>query len=127
MIKEKPIAYAVIGMQSNLEKILRHLEDDKVGAVGVWGMGGVGKTTLLKSINNHLLADFESFRYDHVVCIVASKGCKLENLHLDIAEKIGLYLKQDSRITASHTSAIFNFLKNKKCFYCCWNEDACIQ
>nr|CAD1839376.1 unnamed protein product [Ananas comosus var. bracteatus] len=69
---------------------------------------------MLKTINNHLLADFESFRYDHVVCIAASKGCKLENLQLDIAEKIGLYLKQDSSITTSHTSAIFNFLKNKK-------------
>nr|CAD1839378.1 unnamed protein product [Ananas comosus var. bracteatus] len=113
-IEEMPIASAVIGMQSNLEKILRHLKDDEVGAVGVWGMGGVGKTTLLKTINNHLLADFESFRYDHVVCIAASKGCKLENLQLDIAEKIGLYLKQDSSITTSHTSAIFNFLKNKK-------------
>nr|CAD1839377.1 unnamed protein product [Ananas comosus var. bracteatus] len=35
-IEEMPIASAVIGMQSNLEKILRHLKDDEVGAVGVW-------------------------------------------------------------------------------------------
>jgi disease resistance protein RPS2 len=38
-----------------LIKILHCLKDEKVGTVGIWGMGGVGKTTLLRKINNHFL------------------------------------------------------------------------
>ncbi|KAG5594495.1 hypothetical protein H5410_035727 [Solanum commersonii] len=35
----------------NLNKILQLLEDDEVGII----MGGVGKTTLVKNLNNELL------------------------------------------------------------------------
>ncbi|XP_060179300.1 disease resistance protein At4g27190-like isoform X1 [Lycium barbarum] len=39
----------------NLNKILQLLQDDKVFIIGIWGMGGVGKTTLVKYLNNELL------------------------------------------------------------------------
>ncbi|KAK4729055.1 hypothetical protein R3W88_022043 [Solanum pinnatisectum] len=39
----------------NLNKILQHLEDDKVCIIGVFGTGGVGKTTLVKNLNNEIL------------------------------------------------------------------------
>ncbi|XP_049369781.1 disease resistance protein At4g27190-like [Solanum verrucosum] len=39
----------------NLNEILRLLEDDKVCIIGVVGPGGVGKTTLVKNLNNELL------------------------------------------------------------------------
>ncbi|PHT39781.1 hypothetical protein CQW23_18635 [Capsicum baccatum] len=39
----------------NLNKLLRLLEDDEVFIIGVWGAGGVGKTTLVTKLNNELL------------------------------------------------------------------------
>ncbi|KAM3379421.1 putative disease resistance protein isoform X2 [Capsicum galapagoense] len=38
----------------NLNKLLRLLEDDEVSTIGVLGIGGVGKTTLVKNLNNEL-------------------------------------------------------------------------
>lgn len=48
-IKDQPAA------RKNLDKILEHLENDEVGIIGVWGAGGIGKTTLVKNLNNELL------------------------------------------------------------------------
>ncbi|KAG5588946.1 hypothetical protein H5410_039460 [Solanum commersonii] len=39
----------------NLNKILQLLQDDKVCIIGMVGPGGVGKTTLVKNLNNELL------------------------------------------------------------------------
>ncbi|KAE8125642.1 hypothetical protein FH972_020422 [Carpinus fangiana] len=37
-----------------LDKIMALLSDDEVQRIGIWGMGGVGKTTLVRSFNNKL-------------------------------------------------------------------------
>ncbi|KAH0644183.1 hypothetical protein KY284_032067 [Solanum tuberosum] len=43
-----------LAARKNLDKILEHLENDEVGIIGVWGAGGIGKTTLVKNLNNEL-------------------------------------------------------------------------
>uniref|UniRef100_J3LL77 NB-ARC domain-containing protein n=1 Tax=Oryza brachyantha TaxID=4533 RepID=J3LL77_ORYBR len=59
-------------------------------------MGGVGKTTLLRAINNCFLparqSPASSKKFDHVIWAVASKECSIERLQNDVANKLGLPL-----------------------------------
>ncbi|KAL9159071.1 hypothetical protein ABFS82_08G110800 [Erythranthe guttata] len=56
--------------------------------IAIYGMGGVGKTSIIKEINNKLLA--ENTHFDHVIWVTASKDSNTEKLQKDIAKEIGL-------------------------------------
>lgn len=43
------------------------LAADDVGMIGIWGPGGVGKTTLMKNINNNLSSSSVESKFDKVV------------------------------------------------------------
>ncbi|KAK8930999.1 putative disease resistance protein [Platanthera zijinensis] len=65
---------------------------------GIWGMGGVRKTTLLQGLNNQLLHSSESPQtppaFDYVIWTVASKDCNL------VKNKSFLFLLDDLWQTA---------------------------
>ena len=50
-VDEKPMEETV-GLDLVFNEVWKWLEDEKVGIIRFYGMGGVGKTTLLKNINN---------------------------------------------------------------------------
>ncbi|XP_073000156.1 disease resistance protein RPS5-like [Typha latifolia] len=65
-------------MDYNLQLALQYLkDDDEVGTIGIWGMGGVGKTHLLNKINNSFIGD-ECFNL--VIHVTASKDCSVVKL-----------------------------------------------
>ncbi|XBI22464.1 hypothetical protein VPH35_063480 [Triticum aestivum] len=108
-----PTVPSTQGADCNLSRVLQYLKDDRVGIVGVWGMGGVGKTTLLRKINNHFLVVNEDYGYDLVIYAVASKACGIGQLQADISERIGLFLKPGSSIE-TRASVMLSFLRRKK-------------
>ncbi|XP_039033319.1 probable disease resistance protein At1g61300 [Hibiscus syriacus] len=67
--------------------------DDEVPKLGLWGMGGVGKTSIMKVINNQLLK--ETGNFDIVVWIIVSKEMSIAKLQKDIASKIGVDFSGD--------------------------------
>ncbi|XP_039033297.1 disease resistance protein RFL1-like [Hibiscus syriacus] len=69
-----------------VEDIWHCLMDDEVQKIGVWGMGGVGKTSIMKVINNQLLKETEKF--DTVIWITVSKEMSISKLQKDIASKL---------------------------------------
>lgn len=83
--EERPVSPTIVGRESILEKAWDHLTDDGVCIVGLHGMGGVGKTTLLTQINNRLLRS--SDHYDYVLWIVASQDSHLPQIIDNIGAK----------------------------------------
>ncbi|KAL7598722.1 hypothetical protein Lser_V15G25616 [Lactuca serriola] len=76
-----------IGLDMMLERVHQLLKAREVATLGIYGMGGVGKTTLLKRINNELTQDLE---YDFVIWAVASKDFVVEKIQQAIVARLGL-------------------------------------
>ncbi|XP_061988263.1 disease resistance protein RUN1-like [Rosa rugosa] len=65
------VANYPVGIQSRVEEISRSLcvgVDNDVHMVGIWGMGGMGKTTVAKAIYNKFYRSFEA------TCFLANVG-----------------------------------------------------
>uniref|UniRef100_A0A7N2LM33 NB-ARC domain-containing protein n=1 Tax=Quercus lobata TaxID=97700 RepID=A0A7N2LM33_QUELO len=71
-----------------LEKIWEHLLDEDFRIIGVYGMGGIGKTTVMKEINNCLLKERDEFNC--VIWVTVSKAFNVIKLQNDIACHLNL-------------------------------------
>ncbi|KAL0429154.1 UNVERIFIED_CONTAM: Disease resistance protein [Sesamum radiatum] len=89
----------------NLAKVMDLLSNKDVKRIGIWGMGGVGKTTLVKNINNKLTSpspDSDSFSI--VIWITVSNKTQETELELKkvqklIADRLKLTLTDESMET----------------------------
>ncbi|RWR72016.1 putative disease resistance protein [Cinnamomum micranthum f. kanehirae] len=70
--------------EPRLQKILALIEDVGIRKIGIWGMGGIGKTRTLKLLNNRL--DQESYMFDIVIWITVSGEGSQRKVQNDIAE-----------------------------------------
>ncbi|XP_072970268.1 putative disease resistance protein At4g10780 [Typha angustifolia] len=91
----------------NLEEALRYIKEDQVGMIGIWGMGGVGKTTLLQRINNSFIGDPS---FDVVIVATASQSCTMGKIQKEIAQKLNLQQHED---VSRQAKIIFNFLSKR--------------
>ena len=111
-VDEKPMEKAV-GLNLMFGEIWRWLEDEKVGIIGLYGMGGVGKTTLLKKINNEFLKT--KLGFDVVIWVVVSKQAKAETVQEVILNKLEVpRYEWENRSRDEKGQKIFNILKTKK-------------
>ncbi|KAL5758134.1 hypothetical protein ACOSP7_020745 [Xanthoceras sorbifolium] len=87
-VDEIPQEPTLVGLQSTVDEVWRCLEEEDARIIGLYGMGGVGKTTLLTQINNNFLDTPNSF--DIVIWVVVSKDLQLEKIQENIAQRIGI-------------------------------------
>ncbi|KAH1120720.1 hypothetical protein J1N35_003880 [Gossypium stocksii] len=76
------------------KKIMEALNDDKVNMIGVWGMGGVGKTTLVKQVGKKAK---ESGCFRKVIEVVVSQKSIIENIQDKIADFLDLTLEKKTK------------------------------
>ncbi|XP_068639184.1 disease resistance protein At4g27190-like [Aristolochia californica] len=76
-----------------MSKVFDALNDEKIFIIGVYGMGGVGKTSLIKEVAKRVRTVRS---YDEVLMVTVSAKPDLKQIQREIAEKLGLKLPEES-------------------------------
>ncbi|PRQ33768.1 putative TIR domain, P-loop containing nucleoside triphosphate hydrolase [Rosa chinensis] len=70
-----------------MDDVMEVLKDDQVTVLGVHGVGGVGKTTMVKHVSAQAQKDGI---FDHVIMVVVSKSPDLQEIQGTLAGSLGL-------------------------------------
>ncbi|KFK40580.1 hypothetical protein AALP_AA2G014600 [Arabis alpina] len=112
-VQERQLPQTIVGQDTMLDTAWKHLKENGVGLMGLYGMGGVGKTAILKQINNKFSE--ERCGFDFVIWVVASKELHIERIQDEVAEKIGLGGEEwKQKKESQKADAIYNFLRKKR-------------
>ncbi|CAL5402840.1 unnamed protein product [Camellia sinensis] len=105
----------------NLMKVMNLLNDDVAGGsgasrIGVWGMGGVGKTTLVNNLNNKLeTAPAAAQPFSIIIWVTVSKEFNLERLQTQLLNRLNLEVKAGESMKST-ASRLHERLKMEKRF-----------
>ncbi|GAY69640.1 hypothetical protein CUMW_288990, partial [Citrus unshiu] len=105
----------IVGQESILDQVWRCITEQKKnnGIIGLYGMGGIGKTTLLKQVNNKFCSEEHDF--DVVIWSVVSREPNLKQIQEDIGKRIGFSTDSWQRKSfGERASDITNTLRHKK-------------
>ncbi|XP_075668705.1 disease resistance protein At4g27190-like isoform X3 [Castanea sativa] len=80
-----------------LAKVLSLLYDDRAQMIGIWGLGGIGKTTLVKNLNNEL-NNTSMQPFGSVIWATVSKNVDIKNVQTQIANRLNLELKTEKSV-----------------------------
>ena len=87
----------LIGMENIRSEICGFVEDvEGSRIIGIHGMGGVGKTTLLQEINNHFFGKC-SRRFDPVISVVVSNNVDIDGIQKKILSRLGYSDRDEKR------------------------------
>ncbi|KAL5757200.1 hypothetical protein ACOSQ2_021946 [Xanthoceras sorbifolium] len=96
--------------KKNMEEIWRQLMDNETKIIGIFGMGGVGKTTIVTHINNRLI---EEKMFPHVIWVTVSQTLDLVKVQNGIANALNQSLSdiEDQKIRADK---LLSMLRGKR-------------
>ncbi|KAI3753870.1 hypothetical protein L2E82_25934 [Cichorium intybus] len=94
---------SLVGLQaaSDMKKLLEILNSDDIRRIAVWGKGGIGKTTLVKNLINHLYNSSPN-SFNIVIWVQVSKDSNLTTIQSQIAKR--LHLKVETGDTTHSTA-----------------------
>ncbi|XXG62246.1 hypothetical protein AAC387_Pa05g0646 [Persea americana] len=96
--------------ERTLQKILNNVRDPRKHKIGIWGMGGVGKTTVMRFLNN--LEEIKQM-FEIVIWVTVSKDFSIKILQTKIARCLSLNLSEHDS-DESVASILFQTLTNMK-------------
>nr|GMC52927.1 disease resistance protein At4g27190-like [Ipomoea batatas] len=97
---------------TNLAKMMDLLKSEEYKRIGVWGMGGVGKTTLVKNLNNQLTNDPT---FNIVIWVVVSQNATVESVQSKIAERLELQHMMNKEVSKERmASRLYNKLEGQR-------------
>ncbi|KAK9218904.1 hypothetical protein WN943_007542 [Citrus x changshan-huyou] len=79
--------------KSTLKEILDALTNRNFNMIGVYGMGGIGKTTLVKEVGRQAK---ENNLFEKVISSRVSQTPQIKEIQREIAEKLGLKIDEES-------------------------------
>ncbi|KAG2304821.1 hypothetical protein Bca52824_033472 [Brassica carinata] len=101
-----------IGLDSMVGKAWDSIMKPERRILGIYGMGGVGKTTLLDSINNKFIEEVNEF--DVVIGVLVSKHLQYEDIQNKILRRLRADQELEKETEEKKASFIENILGRKK-------------
>ncbi|XP_057781403.1 disease resistance protein At4g27190-like [Salvia miltiorrhiza] len=95
-----------------VERILRYLSEDGIRSIGILGAIGVGKTTILKTLNNQLKNSSMKMKFEYVIWIDCDKQRDAKDLIQD--EIMGRLKLEKANSAEQNAEMISKFLWDKK-------------
>jgi hypothetical protein len=84
---------SLLSREKIITDVIEKLKDDQVKMISICGMGGVGKTTMVKEVIKIIE---KSKLFDEVAMAVVSQQINYEKIQIQIAEVLGMELKKVS-------------------------------
>ncbi|KAF3447921.1 hypothetical protein FNV43_RR08628 [Rhamnella rubrinervis] len=126
-----PVGYQAFQSRTSIvTQILEEFKKDNINMIGVYGMGGVGKTTLVKQVAGK--AEEEKL-FGNVVKVEVKQNTEAERIQREIAEKLGVKFGEsgtligrehivrqsgmgfdEKRTVAGRARILSNYIKDKK-------------
>ncbi|XP_058194406.1 probable disease resistance protein At5g43730 isoform X2 [Rhododendron vialii] len=75
------------------DMVLDKLRDERPAKIGIWGMGGVGKTAVLQLLNNYY-HDVKTF-FDFIIWVTVSKSPTIRNLQNEVGKRLSIEINAD--------------------------------
>ncbi|XP_031280994.1 probable disease resistance protein At4g27220 [Pistacia vera] len=92
---------------STVKNVLDALNDEEILMMGVYGMGGLGKTTLVQEIGRKAEKDK---LFDEIVFVEVTETLDVKRIQTEIADKLGVKFNNESE----RTSKLYERLRNDK-------------
>lgn len=80
--------------EQTMKEIWDHIHGSENSIICVHGMGGIGKTTLMKAINNKLSGTED---FDVVIWVTVSKDFNFEQVQEEIMDRLGLEIREGDK------------------------------
>ncbi|CDY31557.1 BnaA10g13140D [Brassica napus] len=111
--KEKRLSRSrpdIVGRETILKSALSLLVSGETGSIGLYGVGGVGKSTILREISNKITA-----RFEFVIWVVVSQHLPIKKIQEEIGRKLGFHGEEwNQKEESQKANDIHNFMKDRR-------------